>query len=258
VRVWEVPEAVRKTKPPTPVRTPNAQTSNVSRWGTIKGKVTYDGDVPEPQFIHKAGDSNVKDAATCAKYDMPSEEWVVNEANKGVRWVLVYVDKPEAIHDDLKDPSGEVELGQEFCQFKPHLLAYRAGQKLKITSSDPIGHNVNMTPFRGESINPLMPAAEPGKKTIFEAPDWKAQNRPFPAKCNVHGWMIAHIMIFDHPYFAVTDENGEFEIKNVPTGKVRLRSWHEAVGDGEGGRDGKEIDVTSDGATQVNLKFRRK
>ncbi len=234
-------------------------------WGTIKGTITFDGDVPAQQFIHKAG-TDVKDGAICAKNDMPDERLVVNKDNKGIRWVLVYLAGEPPIHDDLKKASGEVEFGQEFCQFKPHLLAYRVGQKLKITSSDPTGHNTNAVPFKGEPINPLLPAAPPGGKTEIDGPDWKAQTRPVSVKCNVHGWMTAYIMIFDHPYFAVTDENGNFEIKNVPAGKLHLVTWQESHGYGEGlkegkevesgSRDGKAIEVTPDGVTEINLKMK--
>ena len=51
--------------------------------------------------------------------------------------------------------------------------------------------------------------------------------RPIQYKCTIHGWMTGYVRIFDHPYYAVTDENGKFEIKNAPAGKFRIVYWHE-------------------------------
>ena len=58
---------------------------------------------------------------------------------------------------------------------------------------------------------------------------------PIQYKCTIHGWMTGYVRIFDHPYYAVTDANGNFEIKNAPVGKFRIVYWHEnGVRGGEG------------------------
>ena len=55
----------------------------------------------------------------------------------------------------------------------------------------------------------------------------KAETPPIPFKCDIHPWMKGYVRVFDHPYFAVTDEDGKFEIKNAPAGKWRIVYWHE-------------------------------
>jgi hypothetical protein len=57
--------------------------------------------------------------------------------------------------------------------------------------------------------------------------------------------MDGYVRVFDHPYFAVTDADGKFEIKNAPVGKYRIVYWHEAVGlrGGRAGRFGEPIEI---------------
>ncbi len=64
------------------------------------------------------------------------------------------------------------------------------------------------------------------------------------------------MMVLDHPYFAVTDENGLFEIKNVPAGTLKLVSWQESVGWLDGGRSGIDVEVKPDAVTHVVLTMK--
>ena len=45
-----------------------------------------------------------------------------------------------------------------------------------------------------------------------------------PFKCDVHGWMNAYVGVLDHPYFAVTDDDGKFELKDAAAGHLHDRS----------------------------------
>ena len=62
--------------------------------------------------------------------------------------------------------------------------------------------------------------------------------------CNIHGWMKAYIRVFDHPYYAVTDDDGNFEIKMPPAGKYHIFYWHDSGWkDGAAGANGFPIDI---------------
>jgi hypothetical protein len=69
-----------------------------------------------------------------------------------------------------------------------------------------------------------------------------ADRLPVRLADNIHPWMTAWLWVFDHPYFAVTDVDGAFTIRQAPAGTFRLVVWHEGTGWGPGGRTG--IDVT--------------
>jgi hypothetical protein len=200
-------------------------------WGTIKGQVVWGGQtVPEPKVVDLKDN---KDREHClSKGPIVSEELVVNPKNKGVRWAFVWLepepgDPPLKIHPKLAAiEKKQIEVDQPCCKFEPHALGLRQGQEIVAKNSAPVPHNINWT---GGSKNPgnnvIIPAG--GSYTIK---DLQADKLSVKIVCNIHGWMGGWVRIFDHPYFAITDENGKFEIKHAPAGKFRLRGWHEATG----------------------------
>jgi hypothetical protein len=220
-------------------------------WGTIKGQIVWAKEIPELEMIVKQGDQNVKDAAVCAVQDIYKEEVVVNKDNKGLQWVLVYLGGKPKIHPDLKEAEGTVELGQKYCRFIPHVAAMRQGQKLLITSDDPIAHNTKGDGFKNPPFNPVISPAPPGGRSELAGPDLVAENLPITIACNIHPHMKAYLAVYAHPYFAVTDENGEFAIENVPAGELKLNIWHEKGGYGEGGKEGKAISVKAGETTDL-------
>lgn len=201
-------------------------------WGTIKGKVVWDGgDVPEPEK------ANVdKDQPHClSKGAIFKDEIVVNKKNKGVRWVLVWLTDPKTaknpkfvppIHPSLKEVKGPVEIDQPCCIFEPRVIGMRTGQGLVVRNSAPIPHNFKIDSIGGGPVaNPLLP---PGGKSEVEG--FVPTTVPTLYTCSIHAWMKGYIGVFPHPYFAVTNEDGEFEIKNAPAGKFRLMVWQEKAG----------------------------
>lgn len=209
-------------------------------WGTVKGQIVWPGDMPE--IVELKVD---KDQAAClAKGKIVSEEFVIDPKSKGVQWVFVWLE-PLAkgakmpIHPGLvaiKDK--EIVVDQPCCKFEPHNLAVREGQVLVCKNSSGIAHNFKYDGAKN-SGNPLIPA-----KQEFKIDDLKADARPISMSCSIHGWMKGYIRVFDHPYFAVTDKDGNFEFKNAPDGKYRLKIWHDSgwLG-GAKGRDGKEVTI---------------
>lgn len=227
-------------------------------WGTVKGQIVYAGaQIPQQEVVEAAKTHQDKDV--CLK-DGPvvKEKWVVNPKNKGVRWAFVWLEPDPAmpgaklaIHPALLQPKKkEVEIDQPCCTFIPHAAGMRQGQVLVAKNSASVPHNVN---WHGS------PRKNPGNNVIVAAgkdhkiDNLKADRFPVSVTCNIHPWMQAWVRVFDHPYFAVTDENGNFEIKDAPAGKVRMVVWHEAVGwlGGAAGRNGQPVTVKADGVTDV-------
>jgi plastocyanin len=195
-------------------------------FGTLKGRVTFAGDPPAPKNLVNAGDTSVKDAAVCAANPIPSQRLVVDPATKGVRYALVYIPRPTAVSPEAVSAAkaSNVEFDQKNCVFEPHVLAVMKGVPVNIKSSDPVGHNVhfmltNLT--KNTSI-------QPGSPPLVETP--KAdEKRPGPVVCDIHPWMKAWWMVLNNPYYAVTDEQGNYEIKDVPAGTQKVVVWQEAV-----------------------------
>jgi hypothetical protein len=226
-------------------------------WGkALKGQVIWDGgEVPKPMPINVQGNMDGPKCLAAAKGKLVYETWVVNPKNKGVRWTFVWLAPEEAgaklpIHPDLqKVPDKPEVMDQPCCMFEPHALGLRQGQELLVKNSANFAHN---TRYNGH------PAKNPGRSVLIPAgqelaiKELVADRFPVSVKCDLHPWMSAWVRVFDHPYFAVTDADGKFEIKNVPAGRYRLMVWHETgfLGGAEG-RKGMPITIEKDQVTDV-------
>jgi hypothetical protein len=211
-------------------------------WGDVKGRIVFDGaEAPAPKLI----DVN-KDQDHClSKGPLHAEDLVVNKKNLGVRWVFVWLapekgDPALKIHPNLQQIKKQnVEIDQPCCQFVPHALGMREGQQLVAKNSSPIAHNVHWTghPLKNPGGNQIIPAGG-----MLPIAGLNADRFPVKINCDIHGWMSAYVRVFDHPYFAVTDADGKFEIKLAPAGNYRLVIWQDN-GWGTGLRDGQPITI---------------
>jgi hypothetical protein len=219
-----------------------AANAEEAAWGTVKGRIVFDGAAaPEPAQINVD-----KDQAHClAKGNLFSEELVVNKKNLGVRWVFVWLapakgEPPLKVHPKLKPIKNKPhEIDQPCCQFVPHALAIREGEEILAKNSSAIPHNVHWQghPLKNPGDNKIVPAAQ-----SLPIKDLKADRFPVKINCDIHGWMSAWVRVFDHPYFAVTDESGKFELKQAPAGNYRMVIWHES-GWGSGGKEGQAVTI---------------
>src|SRR5262249_53703305 len=188
------------------------------------------------------------------------EDWVINKDNKGIRWVVVWLipdPAPDpkdpkaaklAIHPSLKDvPKDSKMMDQPTCKFEPHVIALRQGQTLEVKNSTPITHNGNWTGIGNRGDNKIL-----GPNDMVKITDLKAARFPVTVACNIHPWMKGWVRVFDHPYFAVTDADGRFEIKNAPAGKCRLVVWHETGWRNQDTRaKGDPIEIKAGGTTDL-------
>ncbi|MFO0891041.1 MAG: hypothetical protein U0790_18090 [Isosphaeraceae bacterium] len=195
-------------------------------YGTIKGQVKFGGDAPAVKVLFEKGKA-AKDPDVCAK-DAPlvSERLIVDGATKGVKNVLVYLSRPTSVSDEAKKAAtgATVVFDQVKCVFEPHVLGVLANAPITLKSSDPVNHNINAKLKQSTAFNSLL---QPMGKAEY-TPN-SAERTPAEVTCDIHPWMKAWWMVLDHPYYAVTDAKGYFEIKNAPAGTQKLVVWQEAV-----------------------------
>jgi hypothetical protein len=205
-----------------------------SKWATIKGKVVWGGDkLPETKWITVTVDQGHCLSANKTAKDgkILDEALLVNPKNKGLKNVFVYIaeqpGKEIPIHPDLKKIPKEVNIDQPACAFFPRALALREGQVFVVNNTATVQHNIRWigdgTNNQGGNVT-----IKPGDKA--EVKDLKAQRLPLPLECNIHGWMKGRLGVFNHPYYAITDEDGNFEIKLAPVGTYKLMVYHEEIG----------------------------
>ena len=194
--------------------------ANAADWGSIKGRFVVDGKPAElPALV-------VDKDQFCIDKKPKNEALVIGKDNALVN-AVVYLRLPRrgdvAIHPDyeaqLKTP---VVLDNVGCEFEPRVTLVRVGQTLEVKNSDPTGHNTNVSIF---GFNPVVPA-----NSKIDVKAGKESPLPSPVKCNIHPFMLGHILAQKHPYMAVSGEDGAFEVKNLPAGKHEIQLWHEASG----------------------------
>jgi hypothetical protein len=204
----------------------------------ITGKVTLDGAAPEAKEIDMSG---VKECAD-KHADPVYEETVVADDKGNLANVIVYIKTDDASALGGEPPKDPVTLDQEGCMYKPHVLSMTTGQDLIVKNSDPFLHNVHSLATVNPAFNFGQPNKDPGKKA--DAP--KAAEI-FRVKCDVHPWMSAYIGAFEHPFHAVTKENGTYTIKGkLPDGDYTLVAWHEKLGESEQQISVKDGKATAD------------
>lgn len=208
----------------------------VTGFGSLTGRVVLTGDAPSLAVLIKKGAAGVPNPAVCAAVDLPNEKLVVSD-DGGVRNVFVYLQKvPKGIPKPTASEEPKV-FDQKFCRFEPHAMVIQSKQPMFIKNSDPIAHNTHTLPNRNRTFNQTIPAA--GLTTTYA----KSESEPIRVICDIHSWMFAYHLPLDHPFAAVTDANGNFEIKDLPAGKHQFRVWHEGVG-GKGGFIERKLSVT--------------
>jgi hypothetical protein len=111
--------------------------------------------------------------------------------------------------------------------YTPHVLAMDVNQKYKVTTSDQTTHNIHPLPAAGSGNIGWNKSQPPGAPPIET--EWKAQEVAIPVKCNIHPWMHGYHVVVKGPY-AVTDESGNYTIKNVPAGSYTVTAWQEEYG----------------------------
>ena len=220
--------------------------------GTIKGRLVWGGDqAPEAKDLIAKGKSE-KDPGVCAKdAAIPDESLVVDPKTKGIKNAIVYLvkptkDNPEAVKA-LVAKAPQVEIDQQNCRFIPRSTVLHADQVVVFKATDQTNHNVHLSGFAtANSSNQLLPPGGQMQKKL------EADRRPIPLTCDIHPWMKGSIMVFEHPYFAVTGEDGSFQIDGVPPGTQNLVIWQELVGYvNEGLAKGMPVNVA--GAADVGV-----
>jgi plastocyanin len=186
---------------------------------TLTGKVAFEGTAPTNETIKMDADAYCKAAHNAP---VTTQEVEVN-ANGTLKDVFVYV--KEGITGTYPAPTTPVVLDQQGCQYHPHIFGIQAGQPLKIVNADGTLHNIHALPKLNAEFNIGQPFK--GMETIKK---FEKAEMPVRFKCDVHKWMGAYAGVLSHPFYAVTSDQGAFEIKNLPPGTYVIEAWQEKYG----------------------------
>jgi hypothetical protein len=206
---------------------------------TVTGTIIVTGTIPIRRRIDMAAD------AVCGQLNLnpQTDDILVNEGKLENAFVYLKGESLNAYRFAV--PESDVVLVQRNCQFAPHVLGLRVGQTLQVINNDPTMHNVHPTPkFNPEWNQTHPPNAQPIVKIFPRA------EVLIPVKDNQHPWEKAYIAVMNHPFFAVSDESGRFEIRGLPPGTYTLVVWHERLGEQQ-----LEITVSPGEARNADFTF---
>lgn len=190
-----------------------AQANLPAPTGTIRGKIKFSGTAPPAKPVQRECHPGMK-------VNIPDESYVVGPGGE-LRDAVVFLKNPP-VGSTAPTPAAPV-VDQKDCVYVPHVVAARVGQVVTFTSSDKVLHNVHAVALQNGESNQSMQFGETRTYPLIAA-------EYVTAKCDVHPWMRCRIAVFDHPFYAVTKDDGSFEFNGLPPGTYTVGVWHDKLG----------------------------
>ena len=192
------------------------EVETVKNGGTVTGLVKWSGPLPKDLSLPITKNQDICDPNKQQNRDLERLE-VGPEG--GVANTVVFL-KNITRGKAMNLPQGRQFLNQKTCRYEPHILLVPKEGNIAMKSSDPILHNAHMA---GAALYNLPFPIE--DKVITRV---MHQEGVVDIKCDAgHVWMNAEILVVGHPYYAVTDQLGKFELTDVPPGEYVITAWHE-------------------------------
>lgn len=233
-------QTAQPTKPKRAPRTLEAFQNAIEsgQVGTISGHVLFKGEPPQRKELRVTFNKK-----TCG-HTYQSESLLISEKG-GIQNVVVSLLRiPKGLPVETGDKP--IQIDQQKCIFIPHVLLVPAGVEFEALNSDPVLHNFHTIGKHNKEINIMQTKTKRRRLPLmFPEPD------TIEVLCDVHSWMKAWIIVTEHPYYALTDADGQFRLENVPEGSYRIKAWHEELGK----HPVQEVVVTTNQEATVDFEF---
>ena len=219
--------------------------SAVTAIGTdISGVIKLDGPQPKRPPLQLTPESR----KLYEGHPYPRDEVELVSTKGEIKNVFVYIRKGLPTGKTYTAPKKAALLDQQRSMFRPRIQGLFVGQDFAMRNSDPIIHNVRSLSQENRPFNIAQPAGTPDRLKRFSD-----QEGPIELRCDYHRWMRAFIFVMEHPFFGVTDAQGRFSIKNLPSGEYVLATWHESFGENK-----QIIQVGNSALKNVNFTYKPK
>ena len=185
-----------------------------AEWGTLSGKFVYTG-TPVKQSDPR----------------IPEDQSLIIGPQGGIKNIFVFIKdrrfKQELIHPDYQKLPDQVVIQHQGDHIEPHAAGlWQPHQELVVLNKTPHLHLTHLFPLKNHLPDSLH--ENPNRKKLIQFEH--AELLPMQIKCDIHPWESSYLFVHDHPYFAISDENGAFQIKNLPVGEWVFQFWHEQAG----------------------------
>jgi plastocyanin len=233
---------------PPPVSIGGTKPVDPATAGVLVGRVSFQGTPPAPDRLRMQTDKS------CLQGDAPNpvDNAVLVSESGGLQNAFVYVKDGLDAAYSFTVPAAPKILDQKGCIYTPRVVGVMTGQSLEVVNSDETLHNVHALPMANEEFNRGQRLKGERLTKTFSAPEVMVR-----FKCDVHGWMAAYVGVVAHPFFAVSDADGRFEINGLPPGAYTVGLWHEKFGVQEqtitiGAKETQTLNYTVRSATGTN------
>ncbi len=210
----------------------------VSNGGTISGTVKLAGAAPAAKEVPVT-----KDKEVCGLHKHFDQSLVIGSDGGIANAVVAIAD----ISKGAPLKPAEVKFDQRGCQYEPHVLAFAAGSTIDILNSDGILHNIHTYSTKNPPFNRAQPKFKKMMTVVEKEPE------VIKVTCDAHGWMNGWWYSAGNPYYAVTDDKGNFTIKDVPPGDYTLEVWQEKLG-----KETQKVSVKPGQAATVSVTMKPK
>jgi plastocyanin len=206
--------------------------------GTIKGTVRLTGVAVEQRKLAVTVDQSV-----CGR-EKEAED-IVLSPEKGIRNAVVSLQTPPP-GAGLAPSLPVAQMDQKQCVFVPRVVVVSPGGTVEFLNNDRLLHNLHSVSTRNSTFNRTQPKGRT-IPIVFKQPEI------IRVECDLHSWMRAWVVVADHPFYTVSNDQGEFTLNNVPPGKYTLQTWQESLGTVT-----KEVTVQNKTVTTVTVEMSKK
>lgn len=203
---------------------------------SIEGNVRLTGAIVEPKTVPVTSDQYV-----CG--DFKAAEDLLVSANQGIRNAVVKLKTPPPGANRFY-PGPPPQIDQKECVFIPRMVIVPVGGTVEFLNSDRLLHNIRS---RNIKHNRAFNRTQPRGRTI---PITFTKPEIVRVGCDLHPWMRSWVVVAEHPYYAITGDDGQFSLPNVPPGRYILEVWHETLRSIT-----KEISVPAEGVSGLTLEM---
>ncbi|HEX5221492.1 MAG TPA: carboxypeptidase regulatory-like domain-containing protein [Verrucomicrobiae bacterium] len=205
----------------------------VAHSGEIRGTVRAEG---KPELAGEAAGG---------KYDSRKYKFVERVNYAELRNFVVYIEGPLTNSAAATNATARVDtkrVNQEKANFTPAVLPIEVGTTVEWPNNDDIFHNVfsmsdakqfDLGLYKGNPKEKRVTFDKPGRVEVF---------------CSIHANMHCVVLVLENPFYAVTDSEGRYVIRNVPAGTYKLKAWHERLP-----AQVQEITVAAEGEVKANF-----
>jgi hypothetical protein len=234
--------------------------------GSIQGKVTLEGGKPRPMAFNLI---TIPDPVFCGKISTGTgwrivEDFIIGP-EKGLKDVVVFIKEVE-MGKPFEKPKVKIEAKD--CEFIPFVNVLRDNSEIMVVNMDPVEHDIQAyetARTRGARVLfnrplPMNPyhqiAGIFGKKhlpgePIVEKVNLRKGRNVFVMQCGFHPYMFSWGLVLENPYYAITPEDGKFEITDIPPGNYLLTVWHPGMKE----YLEQKVTVTARRTTAVNFVY---